>query len=301
MNRLALKSLAAAGVLGALSVSAFAAPKRLPSDGARTLHGAIVPAVHRHRAERKAALQWAHSGVAPALTGANGEILYAYGESHPEVLCAPLHLCVIALLRHEKIVNLSLGDSVRWLAQPAEAGDRPVVVLKPTAAGLTTNLVVTTSDGHLYYLDLVSRSARFVPEIGFYDPRALVATVHSAQALKAEQARRRAQTVVASLPRLRPAELDFAYWWKGPRAERPVRVFSARGHVYIQMPADIRYGNAPAVFVVDHGAEQLVNYRMVGAYFVVDALFQKARLVLGTGDHRRVVTIHAGHRPLFSW
>ncbi|MHB1528600.1 MAG: TrbG/VirB9 family P-type conjugative transfer protein [Acidiferrobacteraceae bacterium] len=298
MNRRVLQSLMVAGALAALSVSAFAELEHLPQVKA---HAATVPAVHRHRAERSAALQWAHTGVAPALTGTNGEILYAYGESHPEVVCAPLHLCVIALLPHEKIVNLSLGDSVRWLAQPAEAGNRPVIVLKPTAAGLTTNLVVTTSDGHLYYLDLVSRSARFVPEIGFYDPRALVATLHRARALQASQARAHARTVVATLPRVTPAALDFAYWWKGPKAECPVRVFSAQGHVYIQMPAGIRDGNAPAVFVVDHGAEQLVNYRMAGAYFVVDELFHEARLVLGTGTHRRVVTIHAGHRPLFSW
>ncbi|MHB1587413.1 MAG: TrbG/VirB9 family P-type conjugative transfer protein [Acidiferrobacteraceae bacterium] len=298
MNRVVVQSLMVAGVLAALNVSALADAERLPHVDARAV---TVPAVHRRRAERTAARQWARTGVAPALTGMNGEILYAYGESHPDVVCAPLHLCVIALLPHEKIVNLSLGDSVRWLAQPAEAGNRPVIVLKPTAAGLTTNLVATTSDGHLYYLDLVSRSTRFVPEIGFYDPRALVATLHRARALKARQARARARTVVASLPGVTPAALDFAYWWKGPRAERPVRVFSAQGHVYIQMPSGIRYGNAPAVFVVDHGAEQLVNYRMEGAYFVVDELFHEARLVLGTGAHRRVVTIHAGHRPLFSW
>ena len=233
----------------------------------------------------------------PALVGADGEIRYAYGESHPEIRCAPLHLCVIALLRHEQIVNLSLGDSVRWLAQPAQAGDRPIIVLKPTTAGLRTNLVVTTSDGHLYYMDLVSGHTRFVPEIGFYDPRALLQTAHSGQAFQAGPAR----TVVASLPGVSLADLDFAYWWKGPRAERPVRVFSAHGKVYIQMPAHIRYGNAPAVFVVDHGAEQLVNYRMAGDYFVVDQLFQEARLVLGVGAQRRVVTIHAGHRPRFSW
>ncbi|MHB8550717.1 MAG: TrbG/VirB9 family P-type conjugative transfer protein [Acidiferrobacterales bacterium] len=268
-----------AAVLMQLATPAQSA--NLSSLGVRAASGPGRPTAHRQ----------------PALVGADGEIRYAYGESHPEIRCAPLHLCVIALLRHEKIVNLSLGDSVRWLAQPAEAGDRPIIVLKPTTAGLRTNLVVTTSDGHLYYMDLVSDSARFVPEIGFYDPQALMQTVHSERALKAAHA----QTVVASLPRIAPADLDFAYWWKGPKAERPVRVFSAQGKVYIQMPADLRYGNAPAVFVVEQGAEQLVNYRMVGAYFVVDQLFQEARLVLGVGAQRRVVTIHAGHRPRFSW
>ena len=276
----------------AAALMLFAAPVLAQSAnpvpvGAPNASGRTMPAVHRR--------------PATAQVGADGEIRYAYGESHPVVRCAPLHLCVIALLRHEQIVNLSLGDSVRWLAQPAQAGDRPIVVLKPTAAGLRTNLVVTTSDGHLYYMDLVSDPARFVPEIGFYDPRALLQTVHRERARTPGQARERAQAIVASLPGVSLADLDFAYWWKGPRGERPVRVFSAQGKVYIQMPANLRYGNAPAVFVVDHGAEQLVNYRMAGDYFVVDQLFQEARLVLGVGARRRVVTIHAGHRPRFSW
>ncbi|MHB8549454.1 MAG: TrbG/VirB9 family P-type conjugative transfer protein [Acidiferrobacterales bacterium] len=300
MNSVLRQALLAAGVL-LVSTPAFAQPEhRIPERPPGAPHGRVA-AVHRRHAERTAAQQWAQTGVAPALTGANGEIRYAYGESHPTVQCAPLHLCVITLLRHEQIVNLSLGDSVRWLAQPGQAGDRPIVVLKPTTVGLRTNLVITTNDGHLYYLNLVSGPARFVPEIGFYDPQALMQTVQSARALRAAQAQKRAQTVVASLPRIAAADLDFAYWWKGPKAERPVRVFSVQGKVYIQMPARLRYGNAPALFVVDHGAEQLVNYRMVGVYFVVDALFQEARLVLGVGKHRRIVTIHAGHRPLFSW
>lgn len=296
----ALKVLIAVAALAG-SAQAFAATDHAPGVGAHIQPGRTTPVPTVRRAERAAAQHWARTGVAPALVGPNGEVLYAYGESHPEVRCAPLHLCVVALLKGEKIVNLSVGDSVRWLIEPAQAGDRPVVILKPTTAGLATNLVITTEDGHLYYLDLVSRAARFVPEIGFYDPQALVATIHHARAVTAAHARARAETVVASLPRIDPAKLDFAYWWRGPRADRPVRVFSGRGKVYIQMPARLRYGNAPAVFVVDHGTTQLVNYALVGSYFVVDELFKEARLVLGTGAHRRVVTIHAGRKPLFLW
>jgi len=284
-----------------LSTQAMAEPNSLQVYRALVRDGRAASGPRLHHAEIAAAQQWARTGAAASLAGANGEVLYAYGQSHPRVLCAPLHLCVVALLPGERIVNLSLGDSVRWLIQPVQAGKRPVVVIKPTTAGLETNLVITTDDGHLYYLTLVSRPTRFVPEIGFYDPKALVETVTSAQALKAQRAREEAQTVVATLPHLNPADLDFAYWWKGPRQYRPVRVFSAQGKVYIQMPASLRFGNAPAVFVVEQGAEQLVNYQVVGPYFVVDALFKEARLILGVGEDRRVVTIHAGKKPPFSW
>lgn len=296
----ALKPVVMALAVLAGSASAFAAPLPQPGTSPHVPTGPRPVKLGR-RAKRAAAEQWARTGIAPPLVGLNGEVEYAYGVSRPVVRCAPLHLCVVALLKGEKIVNLSLGDSVRWLMQPAQAGDRPVVILKPTAVGLSTNLVITTDDGHLYDLDLVSRATRFVPEVGFYDPRALVATIQEARAAHAARARARAAMVVASLPRIDPAALDFTYWWKGPRADRPLRVFSAAGKVYIQMPKRLRHRDAPALFVVDRGAMQLVNYALVGSYFVVDTLFREARLVLGTGAHRQVVTIHAGRRPLFSW
>ncbi len=279
----------------ALGAPAWAQSNSLQVYTALRRGGHAAPAHGVHQAERAAAQTWAHTGSAAPLAGPDGMLLYAYGASRPEVLCAPLHLCVVTLLPGEKIVDLSIGDSVRWLVQPAQAGNRPVIVIKPTTAGIRTNLVITTDDGHLYYLDLVAARARFIPEIGFYDPRALVQSLARA----GQQARSRAQTVVATLPGIDPGKLDFRYWWEGPKADRPVRVFSARGKVYIEMPKRLRYGDAPAVFVVVDGKQQLVNYRMVGSYYVVDELFKEARLVLGVGDHRQVVTLHAGRRPFF--
>ncbi len=291
MKRMTKGMMAAAALT--LSAHAFAAPggvphRVVPGRGGRVVHragtghaGAAVPRTV------------ADEGAVP-LVGADGERMYAYGAGRPTVRCAPLHVCVVSLLAGERIADLSLGDSVRWLIQATRAGDRPVVILKPTAAGIATNLVITTDDGHLYDLDLVSDPARFVPRIGFYDPKALVRAV-------ARNAQMSARSIVATLPGVDPAKLDFAYWWHGPKAYRPVRVFSARGRVYIQMPARLESGDLPAVFVVAHGGQQIVNTRVAGSYLVVDQAFQEARLVLGVGRHRQVVTIHAGHKPLFPW
>lgn len=258
------------------------------------------PGVSRQAAKLKAAQTWVETDNAPPIAGSQGEVMYAYGHSHPLVLCAPLQLCVVKLMPGEKILNLSIGDSVRWLVQPAQAGNRPVVVIKPTATGLHTNLVITTDDGHVYYLDLMSDKSDFVPIIGFYDPEKLVMTVNDEKALAAENAKKKAETRVATLPGVDPAELDFAYWWKGPKAYRPVRVFSAEGKVFIQMPPGMKYGDAPALFVIEQGKEQLTNYRLTGSYFVVDQLFKEARLVLGVGKERTVVAIHAGRKPFWA-
>ncbi len=261
----------------------------------------LVTSPGAQNAEQQASALWAKTGQAPTIAGTNGELMYAYGQSHPEILCAPLHVCMIRLLPGDTgTVTLSIGDSVDWRAKAIPAGDTSVIVIKPVRSGLHTNLVVSVpKTGHVYYLSLVSDKARYVPAIGFYDPAAMVQSFHIENQQAQQKASKQSQNQIAVLGNVNPADLDFAYWWEGPKALRPIRVFSGEGHVYIQMPADLRYRNAPALFVIENGKEQLTNYQLKGQYFVVDQLFNKARLLLGVGDHKQVVTIHAGHKPSF--
>ncbi|MGO9443871.1 MAG: TrbG/VirB9 family P-type conjugative transfer protein [Thiobacillaceae bacterium] len=300
MNRLTLVATLALSMAGPALATPAGEPSSLDVYYYLTRDHIPGPGISRQAAELKAAQTWVETDAAPPIAGNFGEVMYAYGHSHPRVLCAPLDLCVVKLMSGEKIINLSIGDSVRWLVQPAQAGDRPVVVIKPTAAGLHTNLVITTDTGHVYYLDLASDQSDFVPIIAFYDPEKLVRTVNEQQTLAEEKTKRESETRVAVLSGVNPAELDFAYWWDGPAHLQPVRVFSAEGKVYIQMPADMKYGDAPALFVIEHGKEQLTNYRLNGSYYVVDQLFQEARLVLGVDKDRSVVAIHAGKKPFWT-
>lgn len=258
----------------------------------------MLPLPTTRSATLRAAREWSATGTAPTLVGKNGVVLYAYGESHPEVVCAPLHACAIELLAPDTITDLSIGDSVRWQVQTATADQQPVVIVKPVRSRLSTNLVVTTAKGRVYDIALQSDRRTFVPAVGFYDPAALVEHINHRLGIKADQANAKRKRVVASLGDVNPADLDYNYWIEGPKDLRPVRVFSAKGHVYIQMPKSLQYRNAPALFVVGpKGGNQLVNYRVVGRYYVVDELFREARLVLGTGSDARVVTIHTGHKP----
>jgi type IV secretion system protein TrbG len=260
----------------------------------------MLPLPTTRSATLRAAREWSATGTAPTLVGKNGVVMYAYGESHPEVVCAPLHACAIELLSPDTITDRSIGDSVRWHVQTATAGQRPVLIVKPVRSGLSTNLVVTTAKGRVYYIALQSDRSSFVPAVGFYDPAALVEHINRRLGDRVAQAEAKRQRLVASLGNVNPADLDYSYWTEGPKALRPVRVFSAQGHVYIQMPKSLQYRNAPALFVVgSKGGNQLVNYRVVGRYYVVDEMFREARLVLGTGSGAQVVTIHAGHKP--SW
>ena len=72
---------------------------------------------------------------------------------------------------------------------------------------------------------------------------------------------------------------------------RPLAAFDDGQQVFIEMPEKIHTMEAPPLFVIgDQGAE-LVNYRVQGNYYVVDRLFAKAELRLGSGWGAKVVTI----------
>ena len=71
---------------------------------------------------------------------------------------------MIELQAGEKLVGEPhIGDSVRWNLSPALYGNgdtaTSVIVLKPQAPGLDTNLLITT-DRRAYYLRLLSKAGR---------------------------------------------------------------------------------------------------------------------------------------------
>lgn len=252
------------------------------------------------RATDEAANTWLKTGSAPNLVGTNGKVMFPYGQSRPTITCAPLHVCVINLQQGEHITNISIGDSVRWLVQPADAGGQPVIVAKPTVAGLVTNLVVTTKEGRVYYLGLVSDKKYYIPEVGFYDPQQLVINMQN-QATQEADAKK---NVVASMGNVDLAKLNFDFSCKlddDNKGIKPVRVFAGGGHTYLQMPPDMKYGDAPAVFNMANDKTELINSRLVNNYFIIDGMPAKFKLAIGVGDDAHSTTCeHNTHNGLWN-
>ena len=134
-----------------------------------------------------AAQRWEQTGVADALVGTGGAVEYPYGYSRPTITCAPLHVCSVALQDGEAATSVSIGDTVRWLLQTATAGAKPVIMIKPTQAGLSTNLVVTTDKGRIYYMHLVSNKTEYVPMMSWYDPAAMTRNLSAEAQASARQ------------------------------------------------------------------------------------------------------------------
>jgi type IV secretion system protein VirB9 len=253
-----------------------------------------------------AASTWAQTGDAPVLVGTNGAVMYAYGQSHPSVTCAPLRICVINLIAHEHITSMSIGDSVRWLIQSADAGAgndaTPVVITKPTEPNLVTNLAITTDAGRVYYLTLHSDQKKYVPQIGFYDPQQIIIRLQQQRAASEAKAAAHQESVIDDLGTVDPAALDFHFTCKAENraAERwlPVRVFAAGGHTYLQMPDTLAYGDAPALFNLvetgHHTQTELINSRLLHGYYVIDGLPARFKLIVGAGKTTRAATCSHG-------
>ncbi|TRO95487.1 P-type conjugative transfer protein TrbG [Glycocaulis profundi] len=200
---------------------------------------------------------------------------------------APGRISDIALQPGEELIAVAAGDTVRWIigdTTSGAGGDRRVhVLVKPVAAGLATNMVITT-DHRAYRLALESTDETAMASISWTYPQ------DQLLALRRQNARAEAAAPVAES--VAPENLRFRYEIEGDDPPwRPMRAWDDGSRVYIEFPARLDQGEAPPLFVVGAmGDAQLVNYRVRGRHYIVDRLFPAAELRLGE-DPQQVVRI----------
>ncbi|MGE5563227.1 MAG: P-type conjugative transfer protein TrbG [Bacillota bacterium] len=187
---------------------------------------------------------------------------------------APGEVSDIALQPGEALVSVAAGDTARWVIGDTRSGagaDRRVhILVKPSRAGLSTNLVIAT-DRRVYHVELESTAGTSMASVSWsYPENSLLALGGSGEGAY--------PAFAASVE-----SLNFAYRVEGDRpAWRPLRAFDDGRQVYIEFPRSLAAGDAPPLFVTgDGGRPELVNYRIRGRYYVVDRLFAAAELRLG--------------------
>lgn len=194
------------------------------------------------------------------------------------LFAAPERVTDIALQPGEAVISVASGDTVRWTVGDTTSGTgeskRVHILVKPFAAGLSTNLVITT-DRRAYHLQLESTSATAMAALSWSYPQDELIAIRRA----AEQERAAAPVATG----LAVEQLQFGYAITGDNPPwRPLRAFDDGRQTFIEFPASIGVGEAPPLFVLGPtGNAQLVNYRMSGRFYVVDRLFGAAELRLG--------------------
>jgi type IV secretion system protein TrbG len=186
----------------------------------------------------------------------------------------------VALQPSEKLVSVSTGDTVRWIVGDTTSGDGTAqqvhILVKPIAADLKTNLVITT-ERRTYHLELESTESTSMSSLSWtYPADDLIAIKKKNDGV--------AGIDTVSIDGAQTFDnLNFRYRIVGDANFAPARVFDDGAKVYIQFPSSLPQGEAPPLFVQgSEGKPALVNYRVKGNTYIVDRLFAVAELRLGT-------------------
>lgn len=268
-------------ILGVVSVGALA------GGGTKylTLQDAAV-------AEAK---KWRTTGVAKPILTDDGKVLFPYGQYMPTVTCTLIRVCDIELEEGEKTTDKpKMGDTARWIVSRFESGTGDKVVVhvsvKPTETNIETNMIIPT-DRRVYHVRIVSPATEgdYVNRAGFYYPQDLVDVWKVKEDDTVKAAKKREELEIAA-PAVSVDKLDFEYRIDGKAKFKPVRVFNDGEKVWIQMPDRMQQSEAPVLVLLDKSEKPVfVNYRVKDTYFIVDKLFDKAILVVGTdGDEEKI-------------
>lgn len=240
--------------------------------------------------------RWQARRLMPRI-GRYGFVSFRYGATMPTVVCAPLHVCDIALQPGEIVKTVNVGDPVMWDVEPSGSGSgaeaRTILVVKPQDAGLRTDLTVST-DRRIYAISLVSTRYNFMPLASFTYPDDQARAWSDYQDQFAGDP---AGTPVAT------GNIYFPYAISGDDPPwRPLRVWSNGVKTFILFAPGFQHyqAGAPVLEAVTGGcglcifrraSTATLNYRWDGQYIVYDGVLDQAELVSG---QTRVMLTRAG-------
>lgn len=236
------------------------------------------------------------NAIQPAPAG-GGAVSFVFGATAPSIVCAVLQICDVELQAGEQVNSVNLGDTARWLVEPAVSGTGPTetqhLIIKPLDVGIETNLVVTT-DRRTYHIRLRSHRSAYMARVVFSYPE------DAAAKWKAVARRTEVVRSTATLPGTGEYlnKLAFNYSITGKASWKPVRVFNDGVKTIIEMPSTMSQTEAPSLLVVRKDGnpkkdkdDVMVNYRVQGDRYIVDQVFDKAILIAGVGKHQDRVVI----------
>jgi type IV secretion system protein VirB9 len=221
----------------------------------------------------------------------NAVQVYAWSEGALyRLYTAPERVSEIALQPGEALISVAAGDTVRWVigdtTSGSGAGRRTHILVKPSATGLRTNLVITT-DRRVYHVQVESTARTAMASISWTYPNDELLAVRRGGDESGDA------PVAAGVA---IETLNFGYSIEGDDPPwRPIRAFDDGTQVFIEFPSSLAQGEAPPLFVRGtSGRSELVNYRQRGRYYVVDRLFAAAELRLGERRQQVVRIVRAG-------
>ncbi|MBZ9791626.1 P-type conjugative transfer protein TrbG [Rhizobium sp. 3T7] len=202
-----------------------------------------------------------------------------------QVYAAPGQVTNIALEPGESLTGagpIAAGDTARWIIGDTESGSgvrrRVHVLVKPSRADISTNLVITT-DRRTYMIELRSGEKPYMPAVAWSYPQPAGGG-------------RQAVPATPVIPAVAVRNYRYSLTGSSNPPWKPVAVYDDGRRVYVEFPRGIVQGEMPPIFVIGpEGEAQITNSRIYQHILIVDRLFGAAELRLGGGDRQQTVRI----------
>lgn len=208
----------------------------------------------------------------------NAAMVYDF-EPHKlyQVYTAPLRVTDIVLEAGERITALSGGDTMRWEVTQTVSGSgldsKTHVLIKPRQPELKTNLIILT-DRRAYHLEAHSSSNdSYMASLSWHYPAPLVI-------FEQEEA----EKSIDPMDGLKAESLNFNYHFVTEKKPNwmPTLAFDDGHKTYIQFDSSRQSRKAPGLFVLSgEGNSEVLNYRSLGDYYIIDCLVDVVELRLG--------------------
>ncbi len=187
-----------------------------------------------------------------------------------EVYTSPNYITTVLLEPGVTLNTIAAGDTSRWMVTQADAEDqvegRTIVLIKPQAVNLRTNVVLIT-DRRSYLIEAISqRGDAYSAQVAWTYPED------------------------AQLEHVAPLDvINLNYRIRTVRGRRPVwtptRAFDDGRRTWIEFAPEASTSDLPPFFVVTGEGAELVNYRVLdgpsGKRYMIDRIFDVGELRLG--------------------
>lgn len=198
-----------------------------------------------------------------------------------ELQTSPDFVSTLLLEPGEVLIDIAAADTARWSVSNTLSGDRALLIVKPSAPRLKTNIVLVT-DRRAYLIEAVSAAGE----------------VYTAQAAWTYPAPPAPPSAPEPKPEPPPRPVHEDYVLKAPRKGPPLwmpeKVWDDGRRTYVQFPEDIAASDMPPLFIRTAEGLELVNYRINGRRYEIDRIFTEAELRLG---RKKPVVVTILRRP----
>jgi len=210
------------------------------------------------------------------------------------VIATPGRITDIVLEPGEVLVGsgpVAAGDTARWVIGDTISGQgvgrRVHVMVKPTATGLATNLIINT-DRRTYHLELRASARTWLSQVSWQYVSNLEGRTVAAALMPVSVPPTTMTPVIPARP------LNTAYRISGDHPNwRPVAVSDDGQRLFIDFGPAVAMDDLPPLYRIgpDGKTAELVNYRVEGRRIIVDRLLDRAELRLGAKRRAQAVRL----------